>query len=138
MTSNLDYRHVLREELVARCSRNPNYSARAMARDLDVSPGFFSQIMSGARELSEQRALVLAERAKWNARKRNVFVKLVRLHGTTDPRIRREVLADIKKTTKKSPVALKRKFHDLPHDEFKLICEWYHFAIVELSAISEL
>lgn len=138
MKPELDYRHFLREELVARCGNNPAYSARAMARDLDVSPAFFSQIMSGARALSEERAMKLAENIRWTTRKRRVFVKLVRLHSTTDERLRREVLADIKKTSGRKVTPLPQKFHDLEHEEFKLISEWYHFAIVELSELGPL
>jgi uncharacterized protein (TIGR02147 family) len=135
---NFDYRHLLREELVARCGRNPVYSARAMARDLQVSPAFFSQIMSGTRALSEERAVSLAEKIRWSAQKRRVFVKLVRLHATSDERLRGEIQRDIKRTIGRKKAALSTKYHDLSHDEFKVIADWYHFAIVELADICEL
>lgn len=138
MELNLDYRHLLREELVARCGRNPVYSARAMARDLQVSPAFFSQIMSGTRALSEERAVALADKIRWSIQKRRVFVKLVRLHATTDDRLKREIQRDITRTLGRKRTILQAKYHDLGHDEFKIIADWYHFAICELAAICDL
>jgi uncharacterized protein (TIGR02147 family) len=138
METSLDYRHLLREELVARCGRNPVYSARAMARDLQVSPAFFSQIMSGTRALSEERAVTLAEKIRWSAQKRRVFVKLVRLQATNDERLRGEIRRDIKRTMGRKKISLASRYHDLSHDEFKVIADWYHFAIVELADICEL
>ncbi len=138
MSLNLDYRHFLREELVARCGRNPIYSARAMARDLTVSPAFLSQIMSGTRALSEERAVDLADKIRWSVQKRRVFVKLVRLETTTDERLKREIQREIARTVGRKRSVLKSKFHDLSHDEFKIVADWFHFAIVELADVCTL
>lgn len=133
MTEDLDYRSMLREELVARCGRNPSYSSRAIARDLGLSPAFFSQIMSGTRILSEARAIDLAEKTAWTTKKKRIFVKLVRLQTLSSEALKRETLLEIKRAMADKRTPLSAKYHDLTHDEFKIISEWFHFAIVELA-----
>src|SRR5437899_361202 len=57
----------LRDLLIERKHRNPNYSASAMARDLELSAPFFSQVISGKRNLSLTQKLKLADRLSFEA-----------------------------------------------------------------------
>ncbi|MEZ4751267.1 MAG: helix-turn-helix transcriptional regulator [Bdellovibrionota bacterium] len=58
---NKFYRTVLMQELGRRKERNPHYSLRALARDLDLSAASLSRIMSGktALSISSVRRIVL-------------------------------------------------------------------------------
>jgi len=51
---------MLEEVLSERCSRNPQYSLRAFARDLGVSAAFLSQVFHGRKKLSPKRAAAFA------------------------------------------------------------------------------
>jgi hypothetical protein len=57
-----DAQTYLRDLLIERKHRNPNYSANAMARDLELSAPFLSQVISGKRNLSLSQKLKLADR----------------------------------------------------------------------------
>ncbi|MCB0418879.1 MAG: helix-turn-helix transcriptional regulator [Bdellovibrionaceae bacterium] len=58
---NKFYRMVLMQELGRRKERNPHYSLRALARDLELSAASLSRIMSGktALSISSVRRIVL-------------------------------------------------------------------------------
>lgn len=51
-TPDTSFRLRLQAELAARCARNPNYSLRALARDLDTDGSSLSQLLRGKRKLS--------------------------------------------------------------------------------------
>lgn len=48
----LDYRIVLADDFMLRSTGNHKYSIRAYARDLELSPGFVSDVLSGKKEFS--------------------------------------------------------------------------------------
>jgi uncharacterized protein (TIGR02147 family) len=133
---SVDYRVFLREELLSRLKRNPSYSARAMARDLNLSAPFLSQVLSGNRILSEERAFEIAEKLSWTRLKKTLFIKLVRYESMQDTVLGQEILDEVeslKLKAKSKPV--KSKFHKLHLNEFKVVSEWQHMALYELTAI---
>ncbi len=48
----LDYRVLLNDDFLARSIRKRDYSLRAYSRDIGLSPGFLSEVLSGKKELS--------------------------------------------------------------------------------------
>jgi hypothetical protein len=56
------YRAMLMEELSRKQRRNPSYSLRAFARDIEVAPAKLCQILKSKGGLSGERAAVVAER----------------------------------------------------------------------------
>ncbi len=100
-------------------ARNPAYSLRAFSKKLKISPAALSEILNGKRDISIKLA-----------------VKLLKNLGA-DPQITSEVLSAF---TSKSPKALAklsklnktREFTILSADQFKIVAEWYHFAILSL------
>jgi len=130
---DLDYRHFLRDELIARCKRNPSYSARALARDLRLSPPFFSQILSGRRVLAEDRAQTIADRMAWPRWKKTVFVHLVRHRQAQEPALRENILSEVKAVLKRRNARMARpKFDPVLLEEFSLVAGWQHSAIYQL------
>ncbi|MEQ1877009.1 MAG: TIGR02147 family protein [Bdellovibrionia bacterium] len=127
---DLDYRYVIRNALVDRIKSNPSYSARAMARDLRLSSAFFSQVMTGKKNLSEGKGVEIAERLGLDSYKTQLFVGLIRYAGSKDPRHKERILSEMKVAT-----GDKVEFHDLRVDLFNIVSEWYHFAIVELTTV---
>ena len=100
---------VLRDLLIERKHRNPNYSARAFARDAGISAAYLSQIFMGKRNLSLKQTLLLADRLG------------IDLHSNRTKH---------QKTSKKQFDLVQ---NSIEHD--KIIRYWYHFAILELSQL---
>ncbi len=127
-TEKLDYRRMLQRELEQRRSKNPSYSLRAFAASLDLSAPFLSQIVSGQKRLSQDRAFLVLQKIKWSYRQKQLFLSLVKLEGSKD--------ANIQKLSLRHAKALSEiDFIDLKEDQFKLVAEWYYFAIAELTAV---
>src|SRR5258708_1981839 len=64
--ANINYRSVLKSELETRCSRNPRYSLRAFARDLELSAPRLSGVLSGKFGLSRDAAEKIAQRLNYS------------------------------------------------------------------------
>jgi uncharacterized protein (TIGR02147 family) len=121
---------LLREELVARIQKNPAFSLRAFASSLKISPGYLSQVMNNRKVLSEEKAYLIVSRIPWGDEKKKLFINLVRWQGSKDIQFRDHLLKQIKKEA-----GAAHAYYDLKLDEFKLIADWYHGAILELTSI---
>lgn len=131
-----DYRNFLREELATRQKRNRSYSARAMARDLKVSPAYLSQVVSGSRDLSEDRAFSMSSELSWPKWKKTLFLRLVRYETLKSPELRATALNEIQGLLLRVGRAGQRvTFKNIHHDEFKIVSDWVHPAILELSSL---
>jgi uncharacterized protein (TIGR02147 family) len=126
----LDHRTLLREELLERMSKRRSYSSNAFARDLGLSRGFFSQVLNKKRKLSEKTALAVLEKLSWRPRKQKLFMDLVRFDLIDSTQARNLLWKDIEQQITKSKL-----FSNLDVEQFKLISNWYHFAILELCDI---
>lgn len=131
--NTLDYRQFLHDELTARRSRNPSYSARAMARDLALSAGFFSQILSGQRLLSEDRAHVISKRLPWPKKKREAFFLLTRMENARNPALRQSIAREVRALMKVDSPRTHANLKKLKHDDFRIVSDWFHMAIYELT-----
>jgi uncharacterized protein (TIGR02147 family) len=120
------YQSYLHAELVERNAKNPRYSLRAMAKQIDVSPSTLSEIMKNKRQLSYKRAMVIAEKLGLSNREAEYFCTLVQKEAAyTAPMAER--FHD--KLTQLNP---KYKVKDLSIDHFRAISEWHHLAIIPL------
>ena len=126
----LDYRHIMRESLVARIKKNPNYSVRAFARDLGLSSAFLSQVLNGNRNLSEERSVHVARKMGLDPERSRLFLNLIRYSTSKDSAYKENVLKEI------SMVECKElNFFDLRADLFEIVSCWYHLVIVELTTV---
>ncbi len=130
---SVGFRHLLREELVERCKRNPAYSARALARDLNLSPAFLSQLLSGSRRLSEEKSHEISRALAWPSQKGRVFTVLVRYENAKTPEAKEGILRELRGLP--GAQLSKHEFADLSLDYFRVISEWQHIAIAELSRV---
>lgn len=48
----MEYKEIIRQELNARKTRDPNYSLRSFAKDMELSPSSLSEMFSGKHHLS--------------------------------------------------------------------------------------
>ncbi len=106
------FRQRLQGELAARCARNPHYSLRAFALDLEVDHSSLSQFLRGRRPLTERTIRLLAGRLGLGAAEVDGYVAHERRWGLPGPE--------------------RRELRRLTRDVAELISDWYHFALLEL------
>ena len=111
---NVDLKTYLQEELVLRCNKNPAYSLRSFARALDISPSFLSKIINGQRRITD-----------------SIFDKL-----TTNLNLDPQLIQSFKDSDE-SLSDSKIEFNNLQLEYFKIISDWYHYAILELTHVQD-
>jgi uncharacterized protein (TIGR02147 family) len=129
-TKRDDYRQLLQQELMKRLARNPQYSLRAFARDLDLSPGFLSGLLGHRKGLSELRAAAIAAKLSLTDEERKLFGLLVRLETTELPDEESRIQSQIDEIH--SAHLIQSALEDVQFEHFKVIGEWYHLPILEL------
>ena len=121
------YRDYLEREFQLRQRRNPGYSLRAFARDLDMQPSKLSEVIRGLRGISKTMAAKLAVRLKMAEQDAQAFVALVDVHQTKSSRT-----SELAKAKIQSLESL-AQFEEINLERFKVISDWHHFAILELT-----
>lgn len=125
------YRQVLQQEFANRVSRNSRYSMRAFAKSLGTDIGAFSQILSGNRRLSYKKACEFLESLNIDPEGRENFLSsLAEEHINTGNKNISKELKKIIRYSKNSKNTLRK---DLSIETYRVIADWYHFAIMELS-----
>ncbi|MDA8792003.1 TIGR02147 family protein [Bacteriovoracaceae bacterium] len=122
----IDYLFFIRNEFDGRLRYNPQYSLRAFARDLDISPSRLSEILNRKGGLSEKSAIKIAKKLKLNLEEQSYFLALVNHNFSRSKEkqlLARKVIQDHKNN----------KYFMLSSDTFKLISDWEYYAI--LSAV---
>lgn len=104
---------ILKKELEIKKRKNSSYSLRSFARNLSVSPAQLSQVMSGKRSITVK----LTEKI------------LSKLHMS--PAEKRKCWKELTKTA----VSPSQSETLLLEDQFRLISDWYHLAILSLGQI---
>ncbi len=120
-----DPRAYLQDELSLRQNRNPNYSLRAFARDLEMSPSFLCEFLAGRQGLSLARVRSIGSRLKLENE------QIEHLWDLVEARFGRTKDA---KSAASIRVSQRRKAPDtyLSRDRFYLIADWYHFVLLEI------
>ncbi|WP_413290871.1 TIGR02147 family protein [Bdellovibrio sp. HCB337] len=103
---------ILIEDFEKRRIKNPSFSVRAYSRKLGLSHSALSEILSGKRIVGSKLAERLAEALM------------------LAPDVRSQVL---KKSTDKSQAQRARETLQLKADQYKVISDWYHFAILSVA-----
>lgn len=105
----------LNEEYQKRKQRNPNYSLRSFAKWLSISPAQLSQMLSGKRSITLKTLKKINDRL------------------ALSPQDNRELMQSL--LTEKKYIAHRpsRTTQQLKDDEFALIADWYHLAILSLA-----
>jgi len=112
-TSNANFRNILQEELLKRTKKNPRFSIRAFAGQLEVEPSSLAQILSGKRKLTEK----MCDRLGFKL-------------GMSPAKLRNAKRSVIKRDNFE-------KFNHLQEDAFKVIADWHYYAILELIATDD-
>lgn len=107
-----EFKTYLQEELVLRCQRNPAYSLRSFAKTVGLSPSFLSKILNGQRRITPA-----------------VFQK-ISTHLNLEPAL----FSSFGEGEEPKPES-EMKLRNLELEYFKLISDWYHYAILELTNV---
>jgi len=113
----IDFADYLSITLSDRINKNAQYSLRSFARDLDVSPGNLSDLIGKKRKFSVK------------------MVKKICTNLALSPVISQQFLTDLVASDTLKNDKEKSSHYDqqlLSEDQFKIICEWQHFAILRL------
>jgi len=124
-----DYRIFLRDELENRMRGNSRYSMRAFARDLQIAPQIMSQVLKGKKGISSSKAAQLSEKLGLSPKEAIYFGDLVTLAHARSESARK--IAELRISRSKSG----KSFDLLQEDTFKVISDWHHYAIVELTRL---
>ncbi len=121
---------LLQSELEKRRETNKRYSMRAFARDLNISAGYLSHVLKEQKALGPDLAAILSKRLHWSAEESRFFVNLSR-HKSSRSEIGRAMIEKDLRAQKK----LRLHFDRLKADQFALIADWHHLAMLELTEV---
>lgn len=108
--------NLIQSEFNSRKIKNPAYSLRSFAKNLGVSPGILSLILSGKKEVTPKILKVIAPKLNIDE---NIYSSLL------------EKQAKIKKESSIKSIE-KDDMRLIDMETFAVISDWYHFAILEL------
>ncbi|MCM2354611.1 MAG: TIGR02147 family protein [Pseudobdellovibrio sp.] len=109
-------REILKFHYALRQSKNVKFSQRSFAKMLGISSGRLAEIFNGKAPITEKKARAMATKLKLSAEDKLQLLTLVENEANT--RLKRP----------KNP----KKSHRLSHDEFSIISDWEHFALMSL------
>jgi len=109
-----DFKTYLQRILDRRCRENPNYSLRSFARGLDMDASLLSKLISGKRKMTNKQIEKLGKKLNLTLREINSF-----------------------KNTHIENATLEADRYQLSLDEFDVISDWQHYAILEMMVLDE-
>lgn len=115
-----DFKQFLHEVYDLRLARNQNYSLRAFSRSLGMEASTVSQIMRGKRKLTAKTIKKVGEK---------LSLAPDQIQAFQDPCV--ETTKDASSSFASLP------FKELEGDSFRVVSDWYHFALLELMAIKD-
>ncbi|MGE4132964.1 MAG: TIGR02147 family protein [Bdellovibrionales bacterium] len=125
-----DPRFYLRQELELRQKRRPQYSLRAFARDMEISPSFLCEFLAGRQGLSRERVEWLGGKLGLSSEQQEHFWDLIESKFGRSPSVRKSARVRLAQRTQDDQ-------GNLSLEKFRLIAEWYHFALLEILGLPE-
>ncbi len=125
-----DPRDYLQFEYELRKARRPAYSLRAFARDLRVSPSSLTDFMKQRVGMSADRIQQIADTLHWSPLRKEHFGDLIAARFQKDKGARQASLTRIKARLREGAAALSL-------EAFRLISEWYHLVLLELTQLQD-
>ncbi len=129
MKARESYQDHLREELARRCERNNKYSLRAFARAIEVDAGTLSRILDGKQVPSQKLSQRIVNGLNLNPTQEEAFFTSVAEKQRTRNLQRQNSMIQTYKPLRPKP-------KDLSIDLYRVIADWYHTAILELTFVS--
>jgi uncharacterized protein (TIGR02147 family) len=121
------YINLFKDEFIARKNADASYSLRSFAKDLDLTPAYVSLIFSGQRHLSQDTALKISKKLKWNCQKQAYFINLLKFENSKSEESKKVAHKNIQKIESDNV-----DFTSLNIDKFEVLSVWYYNAILTL------
>jgi uncharacterized protein (TIGR02147 family) len=122
------HQKILSEDLEKRCEKNPSYSLRAFARDLNLSPSHLSGVLAGRYGLSREGASDIAKRLSLSKYETDLFIQSVESRHARSKAMREQATKQLARLQRRIKTQGR-----LQLDQFRVISDWFHFAILELT-----
>lgn len=129
-TELTSYRDYLRRSFEDRISANPRYSLRAFARDIGLDPARLSLILSKKQGLSADIGRKIARKLSMSEQESNLFCLLIEAEHARN-KVHRTI------ASAKARALVQNVAAPLSLDTFRIISDWYHFAILELASLDD-
>ncbi len=126
-----EYTDILKSALEERMAANSSYSLRAFARDIGVQASNLSNIFNGKKGLSESKALEICEKLGLSDKESCHFCDLVNLRHAKSNLKRNMAKTRLQEYYTQDQVKIVKE------DVFKVIADWYHYAILELITVAD-
>lgn len=135
----------LQEEFNRRRERNPAFSLRAFAQLLEIPPGRLSEILNQKRPMTVALVSRLAERLALDPRQRRQLLERLTLErqamrpGRNTVSAQKDLVPGVDRPSgagdgqSSSP----HDFEQLSLDQFRVVADWYHFAILSLMEVAD-
>ncbi len=124
-----NYQDILKMELAERIAKNSLYSLRAMAKQTNLSPSMLSAVLNGKKDLTVERAFDIGKILKFDKKKHDYFVTLVQWHRSKSEEQKIDLLEKL------NSIIPQPKHTILNVEIFKIIADWYHLSILELTNV---
>ena len=125
-----NYRTYLKSVFLEKNSKNSKFSQRALAKLFKISPGQFNLVLQGKKNISDDTALRIATTLKLEDREANYLCHLVRLESAKTPESKEFIQKKLEE------IHPQQNFHNLTLDAFRVISDWYHYAIIEMTQLN--
>jgi uncharacterized protein (TIGR02147 family) len=130
MNAKYDYQKLLKNRLSERVAKNPRYSLRAFAQSLGLTGSALSQIIGGTRYPSPKMAERIFGSLDFDPQEQDAFLNSLaqakKIAGL------KRLSPSLKKRLQESG-APSSSAKELTFETFKVIADWYHYAILELT-----
>jgi uncharacterized protein (TIGR02147 family) len=117
----------LKKEYLRRLDRNPNYSLRAFARDLELSPSRLSESLNLNKGLSVKTIQKISTQLKLKKKAQELLRDLCLAHSHKNKGVRNQAIERVQNSKKEN------EYRRIDDEKFKVISDWYHSAILEMT-----
>lgn len=125
-----EFHDMLRDELEIRARKNPQYSLRAFARDLEVAPSRLSEIIRGRRGLSVRTVAKISEKLNLSAKEKTYYTIRVQMVQAKDPRKKKKLALELKE------LETQFRIHETPV-QTDIPLTWLHHGVLEASDLPD-
>src|SRR4051812_45475661 len=128
------YKKILNHELSKRIEKNPRYSLRALAKAIGTDAGSLSRVLAGTKVPTISLSQKIFTALNFSPYEQHQFLNSVAVayqqmgYQRLSPKIR-ALSAAVDPSGS--------QFKELSLDAFRIISDWYHYAILELTLASE-
>lgn len=120
------FSEILKDKFHKRALKNQNYSLRAYSRDLGLTSGHLSDILNRKTGISLEKAKQISLKLSLSAPDENLFLTLVKMNSTSGPNIETNQI-----------LSHDSSYITLADDYYRVLTEWFYFAIVELVRVQD-